>query len=164
MDVAIAFDIDRHYYAAFYTAWIGYRSRWRRFAIPIAVLFLLVALIALIFVSRYRIAVGVLFVIALFNAIDAVSHRRRWICDRLKIQSREKHVDLVFGDDQMTITTPNSNGTMRYTAFTTVTVAPTGIFLVPDTGVSIFVPRAAFSSDHDYDQVSDTLRNSQSSS
>jgi len=153
MNTAAAFDVNRQYFATYYSTWIKHRSRWRRFAIPIAVLFLLATVIAAILLPQHRPFTIALLVITIFNAMDACSHRWRWIHERLKTQSREKHIDLVFNDDDVAIKTPNSNGTMRYTAFTDVTVAPGGMFLVPDTGVSIFVPCTAFDSDDDYRRV-----------
>jgi len=153
MNTAAAFDVNRQYYATYYSTWMKHRSRWRRLAVPIAALFLLTTVIAAILLPQHRPFAIALLLIAIFNAMDACSYRWRWIRERLKTQSREKHADLVFRDDDVAINTPNSNGTMRYTAFTDVTVAPDGMFLVPDTGVSIFVPRTAFDSDDDFRRV-----------
>lgn len=144
--------------------WLKHRSRSRRFAIPLAALFLIATVIATVSLPRHRTFTVALFLIAVFNVVDTCSHRWRWIREQLKTQSREKHVDLVFNDDDVAIRTPNSNGTMRYTAFTNVTVAPDGIFMVPDTGVSIFVPRTAFDSDDDFQRVADTVREKHASS
>ena len=52
---------------------------------------------------------------------------------------------------------------MRYTPFTNVTVAPDGIFLVPDPGVSIFVG-SAFESNDDFRRVADTVNEKYASS
>lgn len=158
MNTAAAFDVDRQYYATYYSAWLKYRSRWRWFAIPMAALLLLATIAATILLPQQRTFTFALLVIAAINASDACSHRWRWIRERIKTQSREKHVDLVFNDDHVVIRTPNSKGTIRYTAFTNVTITPGGIFLMPDTGVSVFVPRTAFASHEDFQRVAETVR------
>lgn len=164
MNTAASFEFDRKYFAMYYTSWLNYRSRWRRFAIPIAASFLLVTVIAAILLPQQR-ALAIAFVlIAVVNCVDACSHRWRWIRERLKSQSREKQINLLFNDDDVAIQTPNSNGSMRYTAFINVTMAPDGIFLVPDTGISIFVPRSAFQSDDDFRRVADTVKAKHASS
>ena len=56
----------------------------------------------------------------------------------------DKSATLTFTDDKIEISTANGDGTMAYDGFDVVSITPGGIFLVPDSGVSIFVPHESF--------------------
>ena len=144
MNAVASISYDRKYFDAFYANWIAYRSRWRRFAIPFAVIFFVVTAIALLLLPSHRPIAGGFFVVAILNLIDASTHRLRWVRQRLASVAVDKTAELTFTDDKIQISTPNSEGTMTYDGFGVVSIKPDGIFLVPDTGVSIFVPRTSF--------------------
>ena len=144
MNAVASINYDRHYFDTFYANWIAYRSRWRRFAIPLAFTFVLVATIALWLLPLHRPIAGAFLVVAILNLIDALTHRMRWVRQRLSSVAVDKSATLTFTDDNIEISTANSDGTMTYDGFGVVSITPGGIFLVPDSGVSIFVPNDSF--------------------
>jgi len=158
MNIVASYEVDQPYFSTLYSAWSRYRSRWSRFAVPLAALFLMAAIAAAIGLPQFRFATVVLLAITTFNVVDVATHRWRWMRKRLKTQAREKRVELVFRDEDVVVKTTHSHGTMQYSTFTDVTLTPAGIFMVPDTGVLVFVPRHGFDSDSDFQRVADTLR------
>jgi len=69
MNAVAGFDLDREYYESFYAAWIKYRSRWRRFAMPLWTIVLLCAVAALLLLpSLWQISgiVAIVAVVSLF--------------------------------------------------------------------------------------------------
>ncbi|TVP95942.1 MAG: YcxB family protein [Planctomycetaceae bacterium] len=157
MNAVASIDFDRDYFNAYYANWVRYRSRWRRFAIPIALSFVAVTALASFRLESHRPIAGGLFVFAALNLIDAITHRQRWIRQRLASVAVDKFAKLTFNDDHLQILTTNTEGTVRYEAFGVVAVTPDGIFLVPDSGHSIFIPRNAFSTDDEFRLVSNKL-------
>jgi hypothetical protein len=157
MNAVASIDYDRQYFDAFYENWIAYRRRWRRYAIPFAVIFFLVTAIALWFLPSHRPIAGGFFIVALLNLIDAYTHRLRWVRQRLASVAVDKRAELTFTDDKIQISTPNIEGTMTYDGFGVVSIAPDGIFLVPDTGVSIFVPKTSFADPDAFGRVCSRL-------
>ena len=157
MNAVASIRFDRDYFNAYYANWVRYRSRLRRFAIPFALSCVAVTGLALWLLESYRPIAGGVFVFAVLNLMDAATHRLRWIRQRLASVAVDKSAKLTFTDDKVQIWTPNSEGSVKYQAFGLVTVTPDGIFLIPDSGQSIFIPRDAFSADDDFRLVSTRL-------
>ena len=157
MNAVASINYDRQYFDAFYKNWIAYRSRWRRYAIHFAAIFIAVTAVALWVFPSHRPIAGGLFFVAILNLIDASTHKLRWVRQRLSSVAVDKTAELTFTDDRIQITTPNSEGTIAYDGFGVVSITPNGIFLVPDTGVSIFVPQTSFASPDEFRNVCSKL-------
>ncbi|WP_372717033.1 YcxB family protein [Novipirellula sp.] len=157
MNAVATINYDREYFEYFYTSWLTYRSRWRRFAIPVAIVFVALAVTALFLPDLHPAVSYGVFVVAVLNLFDAATHRFRWVRQRLASVAVDKTAELTFTVDKIRIITPNSDGTLTYNAFGQVSVTSNGIFLVPDSGVSIYVPRTAFASDEEFYRVTAKL-------
>lgn len=157
MNAVASIEYNRQYFDAFYRNWIAYRSRWRRHAIPLATAFFIVTAFTVWVFPQHRPIAGGLLAVAVLNLIDASTHRLRWVRKRLASVAVDKTAKLTFADDQIHISTPNSDGTIAYNGFGVVSIAPNGIFLVPDSGVSIFVPDTSFASADEFGRVCSKL-------
>ena len=158
MKAVAKISFDRNYFETFYSNWLDYRSRWRRYAIPFAIAFLIAAFAAAVLSPMPYSAMAFPFVfVAVFNMVDAATYKMRWIRKRLVSNAVDKTAELVFTDDDIRISSQNSEGTVKYAAFGSMNVTPNGIFLVPDSGVSIFVPRSSFLIDDEFHSVSAKL-------
>lgn len=65
MNSIASFKFDRDCFDSFYAAWVAHRSRWRRFAMPLAILLLAVSSIALFLLPSYRPLAAALAVVAM---------------------------------------------------------------------------------------------------
>ena len=157
LNATASFNFDREYYRSFYANWLAYRSRWRRFAIPVATAVLIVSGAAFWFSTTHRQIAGGFFTAAFIVLADSATYRIRWVRKRLASVAVDKSADFTFADDHVQVSTPNSESTLKYDVFGSVTLTPDGIFLVPDSGVAIFVPRTAFSTDDAFSCVSAKL-------
>ncbi len=153
----VALILNHQHYAAHYDAWLKYRSRWRRFATPLAVAWLAVSGAGVIWLPRAPVFTAVLLLSAVVNAVDTLTYRTRWIRKQVSRQSPGKRVEYVFDNDEVTIVTPDSNGTVKYRAFKDVVATPAGMFLVPETGISMFIPRGVFRTVDEYHHVSSMI-------
>lgn len=157
MNAVASIKYDREYFDAFYRNWISSRSRWRRYAIPLAIAFVAAATMSVIVLATYRAIAGGVLTVAILNLIDASTHRLRWIRQRLASVAVDKTAQLTFAEDRIHIKTPNSEGTIAYDGFGVVSITPNGIFLVPDSGVSIFVPDSSFDNADEFGWVCSKL-------
>ena len=69
----------------------------------------------------------------------------------------DKAVDLRFDADSLTSSSKNGSSTMRLAGFVGFTLASKGFFLIPNTGVSIYVPRAIIDPSDSYSLLIELL-------
>ena len=162
LDVGVTYIVDQPYYDSFYQNWITYRSRRQRYALPATLTVAAAAIIAVIVAPEFRAISGGILVAAILYSIDAGTHRQRWLRQRKKSLSLGKEVSLHFNEETVQVTTANSEGRLNYRAFESSFATPNGLFLVPENGISIFVPKSAFCSEEEYDAVTKKLDESMS--
>ena len=102
--------------------------------------------------------VGALFASAgVYEFVMAATHKLRWVNARVSTDRNDKTVDLQFDSDSLTSTSVNGSAKMRLSGFIGFTLASNGFFLIPDTGVSIYVPRAAIDPCDSYSSLIELL-------
>jgi hypothetical protein len=82
-------------------------------------------------------------VFGLYLLYVAVTYRKRRISDRVSNLQADQMVELVFRGEEIYMETPNSSSRFHVAALAEVVATPNGIFLIPQSGVSVFVPRAS---------------------
>ena len=143
MNVSAQVSFDRPYFEAVYSDWLAYRSRWRRYAAPFAVA-LTLAGVAVLWTFPHQRLFGLLVLFGgLYQICEAMTHRKRWIADRLKELPPDKILKISFHPEHIEMETPNSSSRLNIAALSDVVATPNGIFLIPQTGVSIYFPRAS---------------------
>jgi hypothetical protein len=148
---------DRVYFELQYDEWLRHRSRFTKYEIWFATALTLFGLVLAIAFPHQRL-VGALFASAgLYEFVMAATHKRRWVNARVSNVSGDKSVDLEFDTDSLTSTSPNGTGTMRLAGFAGFTPASQGFFLIPDSGVSIYVPRATIDPSDSYSALIEML-------
>ncbi len=134
---------DRNYFELQYDEWLQHRSRLKKYEIWFAIILIAFGLM-MVFTFPRQWLVGALFASAgVYEFTMAATHKRRWVNARVSAVRDDKTVDLQFDTDTLTSTSANGTGTMRLSGFTGFICASHGFFLIPDTGVSIYVPRAS---------------------
>ena len=133
---------DRDYFNAKYDDWLKHRSKLRRYAILLASTLLLFGIVMAVS-FRHHWLVGALFASAgIYELIEAVTHKSRWINARLKTTRPEKALEIQFGEQEMTTTSPNGTSTIKMSAIDEIIPATNGVFLIPESGVSIYIPQS----------------------
>lgn len=133
---------DRDYFELQYGDWLAHRSKYKKYEIWFATVLTLFGVgMAVIFRDQWL--VGALFACGgICEFVMSATSKRRWVNARLATVRDDQTVDLEFDDDSLTAKSKNGTSTMRLSGFTGFTPASDGFFLIPDTGVSIYVPRA----------------------
>jgi len=143
MDASAQVSFDRSYFEAAYSDWLAYRSKWRRYAAPFAVALTLAGAAVLWFLPHQRLFGLLVLFGGLYQICEAMTHRKRWIADRLKELPPDKILKISFHPEHIEMETPNSSSRLNIAAFSEVVATPNGVFLIPQTGVSIYIPRAS---------------------
>ena len=148
---------DRSYFELQYDEWLRHRSRFKKYEIWFAVsLFLFGLVMAVAFQHQWL--VGAMFASAgIYELVMSATHKRRWVNTRVSTVRDDKSVDLEFDTDSLTSVSVNGTGTIRLSGFTGFTPASHGFFLIPDTGVSLYVPRATIDPSVSYSALMELL-------
>lgn len=148
---------DRSYFVAMYDDWLRHRAVWRKYATPAALLMVAVGA-AMSFRFQEQWLVGLVFAaIGVVELVSSLTHRRRWIDARLSGVRGDKTVDLSFDGDILASSSPNGTAELRIGGFRGFASGTNGFFLIPETGVSLYVPRSAISPAAAYDELIKSL-------
>ena len=87
--------------------------------------------------------VGVIFTcVGVYELVEALTHKSRWVNARVKATRENKTVEMQLSESELTTTSSVAHGTIQIEAFSDIIPATDGVFLIPDSGVSIFIPAA----------------------
>ena len=133
---------DRAYYESNYDAWLRHRAKLRPYAVYFSLALLAFGVImALAFPAKWL--VGVIFAcIGVYELIEALTHKTRWVNARVKATRENKTVEMQLSESELTTTSSVARGTIQICAFSDIIPATDGVFLIPDSGVSIYIPAA----------------------
>ena len=131
---------DLAYHESIYDDWLRHRAKLRRYAIPMSVALLVFGIVmAIVFPHQWL--VGSLFACAgVYELIEALTHRSRWINARVESTRDNKTVEMQLSEHELTISSSVATGTVQLTAFNDIVPATNGVFLIPESGVSIYIP------------------------
>ncbi|MEM7455749.1 MAG: hypothetical protein AAF456_15455, partial [Planctomycetota bacterium] len=138
---------DRAYYESNYNAWLRHRARLRPYAVYFSLALLVFgATLALAFPTNLLVGVA-LACIGVYELIEALTYKSRWINARVKATRANKTVDMQLSETELTTTSSVAHGTIQIEAFTDIIPATDGVFLILEAGVSIYIPAAAVEPD-----------------
>ena len=133
---------DRAYYESNYDAWLRHRAKLRPYAVYLSLTLLAFGVImALAFPTKW--IVGVIFTcVGVYELVESLTHKFRWVNARVKATRENKTVEMQLSESELTTTSSVAHGTIQIEAFSDIIPATDGVFLIPDSGVSIFIPAA----------------------
>lgn len=144
---------DRQYFEMLYDDWLQHRSVWRRYAIYASLALLAAGVMMAVAFPRHWLVGAVFAMFGVYETISALTHRRRWISERLLLARADKTVDLTFDDTSVASVSANGKSTMLISRFVGFATGTNGFFLIPDTGISLYVPRPAVEPASVYDTL-----------
>ena len=133
---------DRAYYESNYDAWLKHRAKLRPYAVYLSLgLLVFGVVLALTFPTNWLF--GVVFACAgVYELIEALTHKSRWINARVKATRENKTVELQLSETEITTTSSVAQGTIQIDGFSDIVPVSVGVFLIPESGVSIYIPAA----------------------
>ncbi|MEZ6096679.1 MAG: hypothetical protein R3C03_21030 [Pirellulaceae bacterium] len=145
---------DRDYFEANYRDWLIYRSRWQRHAKWMAFLLLSIG-IAMAVSFRTQWLTGVVFsLFGIFEVYRAFTHKAKWISARLEAHKRRPgKTELTFSANEMKSQSELGSGQIELRAFEKIFNTPNGVFFIPESGYSIYVPHQSATPQNDWQQL-----------
>ena len=148
---------DRPYFESVYREWLKHRSKYRQFEASIALVILFWGIALAVRYPQQWLVGALISCYGTYNFSTAITHKRRWVDARIASAGDDKSVDLWFDSETLTSVSANGISSMRLSGFLGFTPASDGFFLIPDTGVSIYVPRAAIEPCSSYPKLIELL-------
>jgi len=155
MEAVAKLTFDRQYFEVMYSEWLQYRSRYRKIAIPLALLLITIGLLIATWLSSPAIAIAVI-IAGIFDVVETLTYRRRWLAKALDGTSG-RYAELTFTDTDIRFKSDFSNGTIRYETFDSAVATPDSVFLIPTNGSTVFVPFATIEPQDVVESFVDTL-------
>lgn len=84
---------------------------------------------------------GFVTVAGVVELIASLTHKRRWINGCLQATCTGKTVEIEFTNESLNSSSRNGTSSLRISAFDSIVPATNGFFLIPDSGVSIYIPQ-----------------------
>ena len=130
---------DEEYYAQYYCDWMRTRSRFRKFAVPLGLLIVMIGLVLLTRFGGYRYLGFAVLGVGVFHLIEALTYRSRWINERL-VAGGSKNGQFEFHDDRIHIKSDGSEGYFLLSGLVESIPGDHGIFLIPQKGFCFYIP------------------------
>ncbi|MEI7700721.1 MAG: hypothetical protein WCK86_13060 [Planctomycetia bacterium] len=144
---------DRQYFEMLYDDWLQHRSVWRRYAVYASFALLAAGVMMAVASPRHWLVGAVFAMFGVYETISALTYRRRWIGERLLLARADKTVDLTFDETSVASASANGKSTMLISGFVGFVAGTKGFFLIPDTGIFLYVPRPAVEPASVYDTL-----------
>ena len=141
MNATALVKFDSAYYEANYDEWLKHRAKLRPYAIYLSLCLLSWgSLLALLFPRTWFIG-AILACCGIYELIEAVTHRSRWINARLKATRDDKIVEFQLSEFEISTLSSVATGTIQVSAFNDVIPTKNGVYLVLDSA-SMYIPEA----------------------
>ena len=146
MKATANFVIDQQYYESYYDDWLIYRAKYRRFAVPFSMLLIAIGIVFWVLLPRHQILVisyfgPVITVGGVYELFAALSYRRRWVNKRVKLITPNKSVAMQLDVHQVNSQSSEGESTVKIASLKEIVAGRKGVFLVFDTGASVYIPR-----------------------
>ena len=130
---------NKEYYAQYYSDWMRTRSKFRKFAVPLGVLIVVAGFVLVTQLQRNHFLGIAVIGFGIFSLGDALTYRSRWIKKRLGAGG-SKAGQFEFHNDRIYIHSDSSEGHFLLSGFVDSTPSYHGIFLIPQKGLSFYIP------------------------
>jgi hypothetical protein len=150
MRIEVTFILSKAYYQEVYKEWLRFRSKGKRWQWQVGVFLLGIAfLLALLCGPRLADLwlIPCCFVLAGVHEIGSFFYtRRQWLQSRQASKLVNQRVTLVFDSQAITHHGPFAQGQLLWAGIREVKETARGLFLVPESSISIYIPKTAFRS------------------
>jgi hypothetical protein len=160
MNATARLEFNRQYYELRYDDWLKYRAKWRKYSVSFSCLLVLFGL-GLFYGIRDQWIFGIFVsVVGVVELIFSLTHKRRWVRTCLRAACTGKTLVIRFEDGLVNSTSRNGTSSIKMSAFESIVPASQGVFLVPDNGQAIYLPKNAFDLPETYQPLVQFLLNS----
>lgn len=150
MDIEIEIILTPSYYRELYGEWLTFRSKFRKWQVHVGLLLLVPAYV---FVEMSGPRIKDLWIFPCFFILAGVYEvgsfyysRWQWLKSRADNRLLNQTITLVFESEVIRHSGPFSHGELKWEGIKHIKETAKGLFLIPENGISIYLPKQAFHS------------------
>ena len=136
------FAMDEPYLRTLFHDWLRSKSRFRRYSVPVDLSMIAMGLLfGVVFPAGKAAPIFmILLIVALLGLAWEYLDRMRWFRRRRAAPQFGKEMEIRFSDGGVAMSGPIAQSTCEWAHFAGMTKGTKGLFLVPETGLIIYVP------------------------
>lgn len=160
MKIKVNYTMDKSYYLEQYSEWLKFRSVYRKWQDKIGGVSVSIAVLGLLFVPGLaHISIGLLGFGGLM-LIDYYVTKNKWMSARMSSKMTGHSVALLFENDQIQTFGPFSESKIEWRFFQRAIKTDKGLFIIPENGMSIYIPKKSFANPLEMDTIAQKINNS----
>ena len=147
MNITIKYTADKAYFREFYDQWLE-RSKWKKWEPLLSALLIVLGLVYYYLSKHPDIWFLPLIVVmaGLFELGKYIYDKQQWLKARFSSRIFGKELQLVFSEEKIRHKGPFTEGVFHWEDLEAIRQTSKGVFLIPENGISIYLPTANFPS------------------
>jgi len=159
MEIKVTQNIDDKYYQEFYSEWLSHRSVYRKWQDKLGWISILIALILFVINCDLKFYAIALILFGALLIYDYYTSKSFWMKGRKDSKMNNKAVTMIFEDHQIQSSGPYAEMKGKWEMFDEAIETKKGIFLIPETGISIYLQKKTFQNPSDIKLISTKINN-----
>lgn len=159
MDINIELKFTEEYYKEAYQEMVKNRLKFRKWQPLLIVFHFLSSVLFLWYILKnldlktYIIIPLIFFFFGLYEFYDYYKIKRNWLKARREEGITDESVTLRFKGDEIEHSGPYAKGVIKWNGFKCIQVTDNGLFLIPQKGISIYLPKYCFSNEDEMKSI-----------
>ena len=143
----VKFVADKEYFSEMFSQSLRYTNKWRKFERILGPIFLCLGTYMLVTTHGEFLSPFVLIGIGGYEILNPFIKKPIWIRRQLKSKLANSDIEITFSEEGFESCAPNIKSSMKWEGVERIAETPKGIFIWPQKGVHMYVPRSAAGSD-----------------
>lgn len=154
MEIKVTQNIDDNYYQEFYSEWLSHRSVYRKWQDKLGWISILTAIFLFVINSNLKFYAIALILFGGLLIYDYYASKYFWMKRRKDSKMNYKAITIIFEDHQIQSSSPFAEMKGKWEMFDEAIETKKGIFLIPETGISIYLQKHNFQNPSDIKLIS----------
>lgn len=149
MNIEITQRTSKEYYEEYYSEWLSFRSKFKKWEHIIGFASLLTSITIYLADSALSyISIG-LAIFGMLMIYEFYSSKNKWLKERLKSKMNNSEATLIFEDSKIRSIGPFTEMSGEWTFFSGAIETNKGLILIPENGISIYLQKKFFKNQSD---------------
>ncbi len=161
MNIEVIQHTNKEYYEEYYSEWLKYRSKLKKYEHIVGVSTILIGgILYLVNNSFYFITIGLL-ILGILMIYEFYSSKKKWLNERLKSKSNNTYFKILFLNDEMQTFGKFGTSKLKWDYISNGIITEKGLILIPEKGISIYLQKKCFNSTDEINQIVNKITDAQ---
>lgn len=158
MRIQVTQKLNKEYYNEYYSEWLKFRSKLKKWEHVIGFTSLIAALIIYLTDNSLKfISVGLL-IFGVLMIYEFYSSKAKWLKGRLKSKMADSEVTIIFEEDKILTIGPFTEMNGNWSFFNDAVETEKGLILIPENGISIYLQKKSFKEQSDIGAIVNKIK------